>query len=51
MVMGVSSGFQSAQISSPSTSIPNLFVVSDTVTPSPDLASVTNAAASLAKNL
>jgi phytoene dehydrogenase-like protein len=51
MVMGVSSGFKSAQISSPSTSIPNLFVVSDTVTPSPDLASVTNAAASLAKNL
>jgi phytoene dehydrogenase-like protein len=51
MVMGVSSGFQSAQISSPSTSIPNLFVVSDTVTPSPDLASVTNAAASLVKKL
>jgi hypothetical protein len=48
MVMGAISGFKNR---SPSTSIPNVFVVSDTVTPSPDLASVTNAAASLAKNL
>ena len=48
MVMGVLGGFE---IRGPQTALPNLFVVSDTVTPSPDLASVTQAAASLATHI
>lgn len=51
MVMGVQSAFQSAKIPSPQTVLPNLFVVSDTVTPSPDLAGVSTAAASLAAHI
>jgi phytoene dehydrogenase-like protein len=48
MVMGVPSGFLSVKSPSLSTSIANLFVVSDTVADSPDLASVIETAASLA---
>ena len=51
MVMGVQFRFQSAQIPSLSTFIPNLFIISDTVAPSPDLASITQAAASLASQI
>ena len=51
MVMGVQSGFHSAQIPSLSTLIPNLFIIGDTVTPSPDLASVAQAAAALAAHI
>jgi phytoene dehydrogenase-like protein len=47
MVMGIS-GFK---IPSPKTSIPNLLVVSDTVSPSPDLASVVETAAGLATHI
>jgi hypothetical protein len=47
LVMGVSG----SKFSSPQTVLPNLFVVSDTVSPSPDLASLTEAAASLAAHM
>ena len=47
MVMGVS-GFK---ISSPQTVVPNLFVVSDTITPSPDLASIVQTARDLTENV
>jgi phytoene dehydrogenase-like protein len=42
MVMGISSGFQSVEI------LPNLFMVSDTVSPFPDLSSVAQTALSVA---
>ncbi|MFN2406895.1 MAG: phytoene desaturase family protein [Pyrinomonadaceae bacterium] len=48
MVMGAASGFR---FSSPSTFLPNVFVVTDTVTRSPDLASVAQCAASLATHI
>ncbi len=48
MVMGATSG---VRCPSPGTFLPNGFVVSDTVTPSPDLASLTEAAASLATHI
>lgn len=57
MIMGlharsdVQSGSLSAKIPSLSTSMPNLLVVSDTVSPSPDLASVVETAASLATHI
>jgi phytoene dehydrogenase-like protein len=51
MVMGVQSGLLSVKIPSFSTSVPNLLVVSDTVSPSPDLASVAQTASSLAAHI
>ncbi|HVF21601.1 MAG TPA: FAD-dependent oxidoreductase [Pyrinomonadaceae bacterium] len=51
MVMGVQSAPLSAKIPFPKTILPNVFVVSDTVTGSPDLASVIEAAASLATHI
>jgi phytoene dehydrogenase-like protein len=48
MVMGASSGFR---FPSPGTFLPNVFVVSDTVTQSPNLASLTEAAVSLARHI
>ena len=55
MVMGASSlyqsGLQSAKISSPQTVLPNLFVVGDTVSPSPDLDGVVHTAASVADQI
>jgi phytoene dehydrogenase-like protein len=51
MVMGVSLDFKCGKIPSAGTFIPNLFIISDTVTASPDLASVTQAAASLAAHI
>ena len=51
MVMGVESGFPSAKIRFSSSSIPNLFVVSDTIASSPDLASVTESASTLTDHI
>jgi phytoene dehydrogenase-like protein len=51
MVMGVQSALLSAKFPFPKTVLPNVFVVGDTVTPSPDLASLTEAAASLATHI
>jgi phytoene dehydrogenase-like protein len=46
-----SPGLGSFKIPSPQTFLPNLFVVGDTVTPTPDLASVAESALALANNL
>ena len=43
--------FPSAQIPSPTTLLPNLFIVGDTVSPNPDLASVAQTALSLASQI
>lgn len=48
MVMGLSSGSASAEIPSFHTFLPNLLVVSDTVSPAPDISSVTETALSVA---
>jgi len=49
--LGMILGLPIPKISSPATSITNLFMVSDTVSSSPDLASVTESALSLANHL
>ena len=51
MVMGLPSGFASAKIPSSTTVIPNLLIASDTVSPLPDLASVTQTALSVADQI
>jgi prolycopene isomerase len=53
MVMGLqpSPGLQSSKIPSPQAILPNLFIVSDTVTPFPDLSSVAQTALSIANTL
>ncbi|HEY3581132.1 MAG TPA: NAD(P)-binding protein [Pyrinomonadaceae bacterium] len=49
--LGMILGLKIPKISSPTTSVPNLFLVGDTVTSSPDLATVTESALSLANHL
>ena len=49
--LGMILGLQTSRISPPQTSIRHLFMIGDTVTPSPDLASVTESALSLADHL
>ena len=51
MILGVQIPNKIPKISSPTTSVPNLFVVGDTVTSSPDLATVAESALSLANHL
>ena len=49
--LGTVLGLQSAKIPAAQTSVPNLFMVGDTVSPTPDLAAVTGTALSLANLL
>ena len=51
MVMGVPSGLQSSKTPSPHAVLPNVYVVGDTVSPTPNLASVAQTALSLADAL